>query len=168
MMAYTEENVSAPVVEMACRIPMVADELCSRKATPAPSRKPSTGLSESWKNILAKVSDSDSGLTAAVMLRRPVKRMPKPIVIEPTVSDLRPLTAMMKRIPMIDASGASVEGLKKFRSDVSDAFTSSSRMIWPVTVVPTFAPRMTPMDWCSDKIPAPTRPDVSTMVAVEL
>ena len=69
---------------------------------------------------------------------------------------------------MIAASGASVEGLKKFRSDVSDAFTSSSRMIWPVTVVPTFAPRITPMDWCSDMMPAPTRPDVSTMVAVEL
>ena len=41
-------------------------------------------------------------------------------------------------------------------------------MIWPVIVVPTFAPRMTPIDWCSDITPAPTRPDVSTIVAVEL
>jgi len=35
-------------------------------------------------------------------------------------------------------------------------------------VVPTFAPRMMPMDWCSVSTPAPTRPEVSTMVAVEL
>ena len=67
------------------------------------------------------------------------------MVIEPTVSDLRPLTTMMNRIPMIAARGASVEGLKKLSSDVSDAFTSSRRMIWPVTVVPTFAPIMTLM-----------------------
>ena len=90
------------------------------------------------------------------------------MAIEPIVSDLRLLTAMRKMMPMIAASGASVEGLKKFRSDVSAAFTSRRRMIWPVTVVPTFAPRMTPIDWCSDMMPAPTRPDVSTIVAVEL
>ena len=90
------------------------------------------------------------------------------MVIEPMVSDLRPLTTMMNRIPMIAARGASVEGLKKLSSDVSDAFTSSRRMIWPVTVVPTFAPKITPIDWCSDITPAPTRPDVSTIVAVEL
>ena len=118
--------------------------------------------------MLANVSDSDSGLTAAVMLRRPVKRMPKPIAIEPMVSDWRVLTAIRKRMPMIAARGASVEGLKKLSSDVSDAFTSRRRMIWPVIVVPTFAPRMTPIDWCSDITPAPTRPDVSTIVAVEL
>ncbi len=48
------------------------------------------------------------------------------------------------------------------------ALRSSRRMIWPVMVVPTFAPRMMPMDWCSVSTPAPTRPEVSTMVAVEL
>ena len=40
-------------------------------------------------------------------------------------------------------------------------------MIWPVIVVPTFAPMMMPSDWCSERIPAPTRPEVMTIVAVE-
>ena len=40
-------------------------------------------------------------------------------------------------------------------------------MIWPVTVVPTFAPMIMPSDWCSDRRPAPTRPDVITIVAVD-
>ena len=66
------------------------------------------------------------------------------------------------------ASGASVEGLKTFRKEFVPAFRSSKRMIWPVTVVPTFAPRMMPMDWCSVMMPAPTSPDVRTIVAVEL
>lgn len=38
------------------------------------------------ENICANAGDSPSGLTAAVMFRRPVKRMPKPIVMLPTVS----------------------------------------------------------------------------------
>ena len=70
-------------------------------------------------------------------------------------------------MPMISASGASVEGLKNCSTDVPEAFRSSRRMIWPVTVVPTFAPMMMPSDWCSDMMPAPTRPDVMTIVAVE-
>ena len=53
-----------------------------------------------------------SGLTAAVMFRRPVKRMPKPIVMLPTVSLCGVLMAMMKRMPAMAARGASVEGLK--------------------------------------------------------
>ena len=63
--------------------------------------------------------------------------------------------------------GARVEGWKKRSTDVSEPFRSSSRMIWPVTVVPTFAPTMMPRDWRRDRMPAPTRPDVMTMVAVE-
>ena len=40
-------------------------------------------------------------------------------------------------------------------------------MICPVTVVPTFAQTIMPKDCRSDRIPAPTRPEVITIVAVE-
>ena len=54
------------------------------------------------------------------------------------------------------------------RNEVSpEVFRSSSRIICPVTVVPTFAPIIIPSDWCSVRIPAATRPEVITMVAVE-
>ena len=41
-------------------------------------------------------------------------------------------------------------------------------MIWPVTVVPTLAPRMMPRDCLKVMRPAATRPEVITIVAVEL
>ena len=40
-------------------------------------------------------------------------------------------------------------------------------MICPVTVVPTLAPIIIPSDWCRVRSPAPTRPEVITIVAVE-
>ena len=40
-------------------------------------------------------------------------------------------------------------------------------MICPVTVVPTLAPMIMPRDCRSVSTPAPTRPEVMTMVAVE-
>ena len=70
-----------------------------------------------------------SGLTAAVMFRRPVKRMPKPIVMLPTVSLCGVLMAMMKRMPAMAARGASVEGLKMLSHAPPSALRSSSRMI---------------------------------------
>ena len=66
------------------------------------------------------------------------------------------------------AKGARVAGLKKFTQEAGPAFTSKRRIIWAVTVVPTLAPSTTPMDWRSVSSPEPTRPEVSTMVAVEL
>ena len=69
---------------------------------------------------------------------------------------------------MIAAIGASVEGLKIFNQEEASPSISSSRMICAVTVVPTLAPRMIPIDCLSERMPAPTRPEVRTMVAVEL
>ena len=43
-----------------------------------------------------------------------------------------------------------------------------SLMTWAVMAVPTLAPRTMPMDWRNSRKPAPTRPTVRTMVAVEL
>ena len=80
----------------------------------------------------------------------------------------RKIPVMIRMIPMIRAIGASVDGWKKRRMDDSpEALRSSSRMICPVTVVPTFAPTMIPKDWRNDRIPAPTRPEVMTIVAVD-
>ena len=163
-----EPKVSCPVTDSACKMPMVAEELWMENATPAPARKPSSGLSARLTNSCANFGDCDSGSTAAVMFISPVKRMPKPIAIVPMVSELRKRKAMISNMPRMAASGSRVEGLKTFRKEFAPAFRSSKRMIWPVTVVPTFAPRMMPMDWCSVMMPAPTSPDVRTIVAVEL
>ena len=70
-------------------------------------------------------------------------------------------------IPMIRATGASVDGLNRFRKELAPVFRSSRRIICPVTVVPTLAPTIMPSDWCSVIISAPTRPEVMTIVAVD-
>ena len=74
---------------------------------------------------------------------------------------------IIRMMPRIKARGARVEGCKKRRNEVPEASMSSRRMIWPVTVVPTFAPTIMPRDWRRVRIPALTRPAVITMVAVE-
>ena len=90
------------------------------------------------------------------------------MAILPMDREFRKKPVIISRMPIIRAMGASVEGWKNRRKEVSpEVFRSSRRIIWPVTVVPTFAPIIIPRDWCSVRIPAPTRPDVITMVAVE-
>ena len=101
------------------------------------------------------------------MFIRPVKRMPKPMAILPTVREFLNFRNMIMTMPAIRAIGASVDGLKKRIHIVAESEMPRSRMIWPVTVVPTFAPMMMPSDWWSVRIPAATRPEVITMVAVE-
>ena len=110
---------------------------------------------------------SASAFTAPVMLRRPENRIPKPMAILPTDLEFLKLHPMIMIIPIISAIGASEEGLKSCRIEPDDASRSSRRMIWPVTVVPTLAPMIMPSDCRSVSTPAPTRPDVITMVAVE-
>ena len=68
---------------------------------------------------------------------------------------------------MMRAIGASVEGWKNRSQAGPEESMSRRRMIWPVTVVPTFAPTMMPSDWRSVRMPAPTRPEVMTIVAVD-
>ena len=59
---------------------------------PYRARKPSTGASaRPVEHLRKRRATHDSGLTAAVMFRRPVKRMPKPIAMLPTVSTVRRL-----------------------------------------------------------------------------
>ena len=65
------------------------------------------------------------------------------------------------------AKAAREDGFRNCRIDPADASRSSRRIIWPVTVVPTFAPTMMPRDCRRVMMPAPTRPEVMTIVAVE-
>ena len=57
-------------------------------------------------NRFAKVVDSESGSTAAVILSKPVKRMAKPIATLPAISDLFDFRIMITKMPMIAAIGA--------------------------------------------------------------
>ena len=104
--------------------------------------------------------------TAPVMLSRPLNNMPKPIAMLPMFLEFRKLTNMISTMPITRATGASVLGRNSCSQTAAELSMSSRRMIWPVTVVPTLAPMMTPRDWCRDKMPAATRPEVMTMVAV--
>ena len=146
---------------------MVADELCSMNAMPAPVRYPSTGFSPRPEKSCSIRPEFVSAFTAPVMFRRPENRIPKPIAIFPMDLELRVRFVMIRTIPKISATGASVDGCRKRSHDVPPASRSSRRMICPVTVVPTLAPMMMPSDWVSVRIPAPTRPEVITIVAVD-
>ena len=112
--------------------------------------------------------ESLTSATAALMFIRPTNNMPKPMQIVPAVVALRFLTNMIRIMPIRRASGARLSDLKKYKGLSAPALTSMSRMICAVIAVPTFAPRTIPIDWRNFKKPAPTRPTVKTIVAVEL
>ena len=93
--------------------------------------------------------------------------MPKPTAIFPMDLEFLMKWPMIRMMPRMSAMGASVEGWKNLSHAVPEESISRRRMIWPVTVVPTFAPTMIPRDWRSVRMPAPTSPEVMTIVAVE-
>ena len=126
-----------------------------------------TGFSPSPRNMLSIRPECARFETAPVIFSRPEKRIPKPIAILPMEREFFIRPPMISTIPMIRATGASVEGWKKRSQDEAPASRSRSLMIWPVMVVPTLAPMMMPRDWWSVRMPAPTRPEVMTMVAVD-
>ena len=106
--------------------------------------------------------------TDALMFIRPTNRIPNPMKIVPVFLALLVLTNMIRMIPMISASGARLSDLKKYRKLEVPALTSIRRMIWAVMLVPTLAPSTIPTDCRKVRKPAPTRPTVRTIVAVEL
>ena len=73
--------------------------------------------------------------------------MPKPTAMLPMDLPFFTKWPMIRSIPRMSARGASVEGWKKRSQAAPEESMSSRRMIWPVTVVPTFAPTMMPSDW---------------------
>ena len=71
------------MTESACRIPMVAEELCRMQVMPMPTRMPMIGL-EKVVSIERKTGLSRSGSTAADIAAMPVIRIAKPIRISPS------------------------------------------------------------------------------------
>ena len=127
-------------------MPTVADELCVINVAPEPIKNPNIGLWLKLTNRLANDSDSERGFTEEVIVNSPVNKMPKPIRMAPMFLEPLKWKNNSKRIPIIEAIGANVLGLKILRQDVPAASTSSNRIIWLVTVVPTLAPRIMPRD----------------------
>ena len=158
----------APVEDNACKIPTIAEELCTITVRIRPVKIPITGISLKYDKTLANAGDEDNGSTASVIDIRPMKRIPKPIAIIPGVFNDSFFTNMIKMIPKISATGAKKSGLKNARIEPLPDSISIKRIICAVTVVPMLAP-ITILTACFKfKIPAPIKPTVNTIVAVEL
>ena len=123
---------------------------------------------ENVESIVANSGDCESGATALVMEINPVKRMPKPRKISPKVLLLPRLMNIIRIMPTMAASGASVVGLNNSIRTFPLEFRSIKRMICAVMVVPILAPKTILTDCFRLRIPAAIRPTVSTIVAVEL
>ena len=137
------------------------------KDTIKPMPYPKIGLFDKCTNNISKTPLLFNSLTPLVIFINPVNKIPKPINIVPVLSDLLFVTNIIKIIPIINASGASVEGLKNCSQAVDEESISIKRIICPVTVVPIFAPTTTPNDCLKVKRFAATSPDVITIVAVD-
>ena len=73
--------------------------------------------------------------------------MPKPMAILPIDFAFLRRPIIISSIPATSAIGAREEGWKiRSQEAPPEESRSSNRMIWPVTVVPTFAPMMMPSD----------------------
>ena len=111
--------------------------------------------------MLQKLSDSCRGATADDIVVIPIKSNPKPMIMLAISLDERLFPVNITITPSITAMGASLEGLKNLAHSTAD--TSH-----PVTVVPIFAPMITPIAWVRFIIPALTKPTTMTVVAEEL
>ncbi len=89
---------------------------------------------------------SDRTLTASAMFISPENRIPKPMMIWPILAESLDFIPMIIIMPMIKARGAKVDGFNNCKNQVPEELISKSRIIWPVTVVPTLAPIMIPRD----------------------
>ena len=81
-------------------------------ATAAPTAYPINGLLERAESILPKNALPERELTAPVIFRSPLNRIPKPIRIFPVVPVFLLSLRIISTMPMISATGASVDGLK--------------------------------------------------------
>ena len=162
MIIYTAAlNGTSPAAARLCKMPTDADELWMIAVTSAPARIPRNGLCPSFTKMLQNASDSWSGATADDIVVIPTKRIPNPTIMLEISFDERLLPVSMMITPIIIAIGARLAGLKNFAHSTLD--TSQ-----PVTVVPIFAPMMTPIAWDRFMIPAFTNPTTITVVADEL
>ena len=157
-----------PVEDNACKMPTIADELCIMTVKISPVKIPKIGMSLKYESTLINTSESASGSTADVIDIKPVNNTPKPSAMVPAFFVCSFLINIISTIPIINAIGASVSGLKKLRMDPSDDSISIKRIICAVTVVPILAPKTILTACLRFRTPAPIRPTVRTIVAVEL
>ena len=112
----------------ACRIPIDADDDCNSAVISAPIRTPSRGL-DTPVIIVRKPSQLRIGSIASVMVCIPTNRMPKPIKICPSILKLDRLLSKRKIKP--------ITANMMPKSSLTDSMSE-------VTVVPMFAPMITP------------------------
>ena len=79
----TAQELLAPVMDSACKIPMEADALCSTAVKAIPTRIPINGF-ENMVSVLTKCGFSFNGETAPLMLCIPTIKIEKPSMMSPT------------------------------------------------------------------------------------
>ena len=165
MMGTALPHVTRPVADSACRMPTDADDDWMATVTRMPARTPSSGFCSevnSWMNS----GESRSGSTDEVIVSMPVNSRPKPIMIWPMLRFFGAFRNTYKIAPMNATIGAKLLGLHSSSSRLPPEM-SDKRISWPVTVVPMFAPMMTPMACDSCMMPEFTRPMTMTVVPAD-
>lgn len=165
MRGMAEEKVIAPVVDRACKIPVMAEDDWRMAVKSAPTATPNKGLVNTWK-ALWKLGSLCRGRTDADMASIPYIKTAKPskalpIAFFPTVFPLK-----MSMTPIMARTGVKVDGfniwMKKLSPDMPDKLS-----IQPVTVVPMLAPMMMGIACFSFITPELTRATTMTVVADE-
>ena len=131
----------------------------------APAKSPRTGL-ENMVNILVNSGTSASGFTAAPIVSIPAIRIAKPRKITARSRFFSLLENIKRIIPINASTGANEDGFniftKKLPPEIPVRLNSHD-----VTVVPIFAPIITPAAWDNLIIPEFTSPTTITVVAEE-
>ena len=133
---------TAPVTQSACKIPTEADEDWMIAVSTAPAITPRIGL-VNINRMFVNSGTSASGLTAPLIISMPVISTAKPIMMLPASCFLSPLAKSSRQTPTNARTGVNVAGLHNVSSRLSPCKPVSER-IQLVTVVPMFAPMMTP------------------------
>ncbi len=110
------------------------------------------------RNALAKTGASLYGVTAPDIKLSPINRMPKPVMISPSLFFFSSAPNSTIKTPIPTTRGARNSGLHMLPHSLSDT-------IHAVTVVPIFAPIITPTACERLIMPALTNPTTITVVA---
>ena len=145
---------NSPCEARTIRIPIEALELWIVPVIRKPAKMPRTGFLLRYSIASCTCDISDTGAAASFIKFIPTNRIPKPISISLMFFMFFFLVKNQNTIPIPIAIGAYFSMLKDTN--------------WAVTVVPIFAPIITPTACCNDIIPAFTKPIVMTVVALEL
>ena len=142
MIGMAAPKEMAPVIAKACKIPMVAEELWIRAVKTAPTKRPSRGFENATSNW-RKPGNSESGITASLMICMPNIMMAKPIRIR-LIFFFRSLSdAIMTATEANAIIGAKKLGLNSWNK-VVEAPIDPRLKIQAVAVVPMLAPMMRP------------------------